>query len=226
MNEEKKRYSKALGAAFVFHLLIFLLLGALGFTWSQRPPQILEVTLTGGAPPKLGSPKAEDVVQPKEEKQQQPVEKDDIIEHDPEVTEKPTEEQQTAAPSQTKGVDNGVKDGVVGSNGTDSNATNQGSGEGTGRGVPATPPRVLSSSRPSYPSSARSKNIEGITYVKVLVNEKGQVEEAYVARSSGNDALDESAVNNLYKWRFAPAKDGFDRPVACYITIPIKFELR
>jgi len=230
MKDEQKRYGKAFVVAIAVHLALCLVIAALGFTFNKRPPQILEVTLAGGPPPKLGSPKAVKTDQPKEEKKQVIVpKKDDIIEKKKDVP-KESQTQQTESTPETPGVANGVEEGKEGGTGTDPNSTGNGSGsgsgEGEGRGVPATPPRVVSSYKPPYPSSARSSNVEGTSYVKVLVNSSGKVEESFLAGSSGNSILDEAAVKALYKWRFTPAKDGFGKTCPCYITIPIKFNLK
>jgi len=227
MNEEQKRYSKAFVVAIAVHISLCLVIAALGFTFTRKAPQILEVTLAGGPPPKLGSPKAVKTEQPKEKKQVIIPKKDDIVEKRKDVPKQPQPQQAESAP-ETPGVAHGVEDGKEEGTGTDPNATGNGNGSGEGekRGVPATPPRVVSSYKPPYPSSARSSNIEGTTYVKVLVNASGKVVESVVASSSGNSMLDDAAVKALYKWRFTPAKDGFSQPCPCYITIPVRFNLK
>ena len=45
----------------------------------------------------------------------------------------------------------------------------------------------------------------------------------FVARSSGNEALDGAAVEAVYNWNFSPAKDTYGSPVRCYITIAGQF---
>lgn len=225
MNEEQKRYGKAFATSIAIHIALCLVMAALGFTFTQKDPQILEVTLAGGPPPKLGSPKAVKTVHPKEKKQVIIPKKDDIVEKKKDVPRQPQPEQTESAP-ETPGVAHGVEDGKEEGTGTAPNATGNGSGEGDKHGVPATPPRVLSSYKPPYPYDARSRNIVGTTYVKVLVNASGKVEESFVASSSGNIQLDDAAIKALYKWRFSPAKDGFNQPCPCYIIIPIRFSLK
>ena len=45
-----------------------------------------------------------------------------------------------------------------------------------------------------------------------------------VVESSGDDALDQAALNALARWRLAPAlKDGV--PVASQVRVPIRFRL-
>ncbi|WP_281070888.1 energy transducer TonB [Phascolarctobacterium faecium] len=92
-------------------------------------------------------------------------------------------------------------------------------------GVPVTPPYLVSSTDPRYPPAARNREIEGTVYVKMLVSSGGSVENAFVARSSGNEALDGAAVEAVYNWNFSPAKDTYGSPVRCYITMPVNFVL-
>lgn len=94
-----------------------------------------------------------------------------------------------------------------------------------GSGVPVTPPYLVSSTDPRYPPAARNREIEGTVYVKMLVSSGGSVENAFVARSSGNEALDGAAVEAVYNWNFSPAKDTYGSPVRCYITMPVNFVL-
>ena len=88
-----------------------------------------------------------------------------------------------------------------------------------------TPPYLVSSTDPRYPPAARNREIEGTVYVKMLVSSGGSVENAFVARSSGNEALDGAAVEAVYNWNFSPAKDTYGSPVRCYITMPVNFVL-
>lgn len=79
--------------------------------------------------------------------------------------------------------------------------------------------------KPRYPEAARRQGIEGVTVLKVRVTERGQVEEVQVERSAGHPALDQSAVEGVRHWRFEPARRG-SVPVAVWVLIPVKFELR
>lgn len=148
MTDRGRRLGKGIAIALAVHIVAAALLGILGYRFTQRPPQILEVTLGGG-----------------------------------------------------------------------------GGGGGKGSGVPVTPPYLVSSTDPRYPPAARNREIEGTVYVKMLVSSGGSVENAFVARSSGNEALDGAAVEAVYNWSFSPAKDTYGSPVRCYITMPVNFVL-
>lgn len=81
-----------------------------------------------------------------------------------------------------------------------------------------------SNPKPKYPSIARSRGWQGKVLLKVSVSADGLSEAVAVHRSSGHDALDESAVAAVEKWRFTPARRG-DTAVACTVIVPIIFTL-
>ena len=227
MKDEQKRYGTALGTAVAVHVLFAIVIGIFGYRFVSRPPQILEVALVGG-----GGGAPEQV----EEQQDNSILRsiDDIIDKrlKPEtkkvVTKKTvpsTKPQPGTSNNQTNGPSNATGNGSGTGSGTGS-GSGDGAGAGEGRGVPVTPPRVVSAMQPKYPSSARSAGIEGVVGVKMLVNASGKVTEAIVVRSSGNAALDEAAVAAVYKWRFTPAKDKFGQKAPCYVTQGIRFDLK
>lgn len=55
---------------------------------------------------------------------------------------------------------------------------------------------------PDYPASARRRGTEGVVVVSVLVHSDGHCEGAQVVESSGCDALDDSALTAIRKWRY------------------------
>ena len=73
--------------------------------------------------------------------------------------------------------------------------------------------------RPSYPSSSRSRGHTGTVVVEFVIEENGRVLSASVQKSSGWPELDQSAVANMRRWKFAPGKR--DKR-----TIPIVFKLK
>lgn len=79
--------------------------------------------------------------------------------------------------------------------------------------------------RPRYPESARQQRIEGTTLLRAHVTERGRVETVEVERSAGHRDLDRSAADAVRRWRFEPARRGKE-PVAVWVLIPVKFELR
>lgn len=79
--------------------------------------------------------------------------------------------------------------------------------------------------KPPYPKTAFRVGAEGTVDVAVEVNADGTVGAVKVARSSGNDALDQSALDTIARWRFRSArKDGALQKSV--VIVPITFRLR
>jgi periplasmic protein TonB len=77
---------------------------------------------------------------------------------------------------------------------------------------------------PVYPPKCLRMGTEGIVKVRVLVGEDGAPQEITLAKSSGDSALDESALTAVEDWLFVPAmRDGL--PVRAWAVVPIEFKL-
>jgi TonB family protein len=74
-----------------------------------------------------------------------------------------------------------------------------------------------------YPDKAKVNGIEGKVFVKVFIDERGNVVNTNVIKSAGPD-LDGAAVNAIRKLSFKPAQAG-GKPVKVVIVIPIAFKL-
>src|ERR1043165_2016507 len=76
-----------------------------------------------------------------------------------------------------------------------------------------------------YPKLERKKNIEGKVLVRFIVNEDGQVSDAYVAKgvSPGLDKEAVRVVSMLPKFK-AGKQQG--KPIKVYFNIPIVFKLQ
>ena len=85
-----------------------------------------------------------------------------------------------------------------------------------------TPPSPLETPHPEYPAIAKQAGIEGTTIVQILLDLDGSVMQTRVARSSGNQALDEAATKGARNFKFTPAKQ-HDMPVRVWISMPIVF---
>lgn len=84
------------------------------------------------------------------------------------------------------------------------------------------PPVPVRTVAPDVPSSFSRSGSVGLVTVNFMVDEKGNVQEPKVVKSSHAE-LEEPALAAIKKWRFKPAKrDGV--AVAVHVTIPIKFE--
>ena len=70
-----------------------------------------------------------------------------------------------------------------------------------------------------YPKEAQRMGIEGTTYLRILISERGRVLEATVRRSSGHPALDDAALRAVMLHFFEPGTPGL-------AILPITFRLR
>ena len=85
---------------------------------------------------------------------------------------------------------------------------------------PPVPVRMVA---PIVPEGFSHNGSSGLVTVHFLVDEKGNVKEPTVLKSSHSE-LEEPAIAAIKKWRFKPAiKDG--NPVAVHVSIPIKFQV-
>lgn len=83
---------------------------------------------------------------------------------------------------------------------------------------PPVPVRTVS---PAYPESMRRSGMSGVVQVSCVIDERGQVLDTKVERSS-DASFDSPAREALKQWKFKPAKqDG--APVSVRVSIPIKF---
>jgi len=85
-----------------------------------------------------------------------------------------------------------------------------------------TPPKAMSQSAPSYPSSAKKAGIEGVVIIKYVVTEVGKVSQVQVLR--GPAELREACVEALSRWTFEPALfEG--KPVAVFRIARFPFRI-
>ena len=84
--------------------------------------------------------------------------------------------------------------------------------------------RLIKSERPPYPQVARRQGWEGTVVLRINIGPGGNVENVATQKSTGYDALDESAAQSVKRWRFDPAKDGEFR-IATVVDLPIRFDL-
>jgi protein TonB len=83
-------------------------------------------------------------------------------------------------------------------------------------------PRPVRMDNPRYPQGARQRRITGIVRVLVLVNERGDVEDAEIIESIPE--LDDAALACVRDWEFEPAtKDG--EPTPSFAIAPLRFTL-
>ena len=83
----------------------------------------------------------------------------------------------------------------------------------------------LDNPRPSYPTFSQRLREEGRVLLKVRVTRSGVADSVTIARSSGYQRLDDSALATVRHWRFIPAKEG-DQALDSWVLVPVNFSLR
>jgi periplasmic protein TonB len=82
------------------------------------------------------------------------------------------------------------------------------------------PPRVIKQTAPQYPNG-RGVRAVGSVLIGLIVSSKGLPKNPHILKSLDKD-LDQSAVDAVKEWRFAPAqKDG--KAVAVRVSLQIEF---
>lgn len=84
-------------------------------------------------------------------------------------------------------------------------------------------PELLSPLKPAYSEITRLAGIEGTVYLKILVDEKGNVEKAKVEQGA-NEMLDNSALQAAKSAKFSPAMLK-NKPVKVWVILPVAFKL-
>ncbi len=84
-------------------------------------------------------------------------------------------------------------------------------------------PELVSKLNPEYPKLAKLAGIEGTVYLKLLIDEKGNVAKAKVEQGV-KDMIDESALKAAKKAKFSPAMLK-DKPIRVWVVLPIAFKL-
>ncbi len=85
------------------------------------------------------------------------------------------------------------------------------------------PPVPVRTVPPKYPPEMRREGTAGLVTVSCLIDEKGNVQDPKVEKSS-NDAFSQPALDALLKWKFKPAKKA-GTAVAIRVNIPIQFTI-
>ena len=85
------------------------------------------------------------------------------------------------------------------------------------------PPAPLEKWRPDYPPLARKLRQEGVVHLRLLVNERGTVDQVEVLSSDASTLLERAAIKTARRWTYRPAtKD--ETPVKVWIVEPVVFQ--
>jgi protein TonB len=85
-------------------------------------------------------------------------------------------------------------------------------------------PTIIKQALPEYPEAARKAGIEGRAVVQITILEDGSVSDAKILQSSGNEALDKSALTATKDFKFSPGMVE-DKAVKTRVAVPIQFTL-
>ncbi|MBU3612055.1 energy transducer TonB [Polynucleobacter sp. MG-27-Goln-C1] len=78
--------------------------------------------------------------------------------------------------------------------------------------------------KPIYPLLSRRMREQGAVQLKLCINEQGNVESVLLAKSSGHEKLDRSAMDGVRGWKFSALESGEQALSHCY-HLPIHFRL-
>jgi protein TonB len=88
------------------------------------------------------------------------------------------------------------------------------------------PPAPIRAIQPIYPKLAQRAGVEGIVWLKVLIDKNGNVPEVLVLKKSRTDAgFEEAAVEATKQTSWRPAISN-GQPVAVWVTYAVNFKLR
>lgn len=106
-----------------------------------------------------------------------------------------------------------------GSGGGEGGGIGSGFGPGTGRGRLMTPSPEVLLIPPTAPGNVRGKTV----VVRLAVNEQGRVTDAEIIPSTGNRKYDGDLRRVAMGWRFKPARDQANNPVAVAFDVTFTF---
>ncbi|MBI3997288.1 MAG: energy transducer TonB [Candidatus Omnitrophica bacterium] len=138
----------------------------------------------------------------------------------PSIAEPPQETKTTpASPSSVSNATASVGDGSSPIPGHDATTFHASGGALTERS-----PQYVRNPAPPYPALAREQGDEGTVLLRVEVLPNGRCGHVEIAESSGHTLLDEAAAQTIARWRFRPARRGFE-PTTAWVEIPVTFQL-
>lgn len=224
--KKANRFQAGFLGSCICHMILVIIFGLLGL-WTitkDNKDDIMVVSLVGG-----GGGSIQSVQQEVGSVEKIAVRSDDIVE----ISKKPEKTEQLKQERLNNSVEKSGEKSSANNGGSGNNGESEGNGKCTGSvGVgsdnvqPVVPPRLIHYSKPPYPSAAREKGMEGTVIVRVLIDLSGNIAGADVYESSGSSLLDEAAIAATNRWEFSAAKNNLGKNMACYIFIPISFNLR
>ena len=91
------------------------------------------------------------------------------------------------------------------------------------QGEELTPPRVIESTDPVYPTSEEASGLTPSVTLHVTLGSDGHLVNAEIDHGAG-EPWDQAAIEAVQHWRFEPARRG-DQPIASRIRVELRFHL-
>ncbi|MFA6470179.1 MAG: energy transducer TonB [Bacteroidota bacterium] len=85
-------------------------------------------------------------------------------------------------------------------------------------------PQIIHAEKPTYPEIARRSNMEGVVWVKILVDKTGKPKKAVVIKEEGGAIFNDEAVKAAMKYQFTPAIMN-SGPIQVWVAIKFNFRL-
>lgn len=89
--------------------------------------------------------------------------------------------------------------------------------------IPSTQVAAVNTPMPHYPAELGCAGIGGMVMLSMAVDVDGKPANVQLVASSGQDALDKSALEGVKSWQFEPATRG-GKPVVQSIQVPVNFK--
>ena len=87
-------------------------------------------------------------------------------------------------------------------------------------------PKLIPSTCPpfGYPKAAMQDNVQGITFLELHINTKGDVIETKVKKSSGSEILDAATIKYLGSCKYKPATQG-GKPIDTWFDMKYNWKI-
>jgi protein TonB len=85
-------------------------------------------------------------------------------------------------------------------------------------------PQVVHAEKPIYPEIARRSSMEGVVWVKILVDKTGKPKKAVVIKEEGGAIFNDEAIKAAMKYQFTPAIMN-SGPIQVWVAIKFNFRL-
>ena len=211
------------GASFGIHFCILAAAAAMGLfsVTAESEKRPIDVVIYDASAPESAPEPAAEAAAPMPSI-------DDIPLEPPKKEQQETQEQPKDTPKTAATNTSAAPSTSQGTSEQPSAASSTGSGESSGRDAaaaqrPRTPPRLLSGSAPVYPKDLERKGITGTVGLAIVVGPDGGVQSVDISSSSGQSELDQAAIAAAYTYRFEPARNIYDEPVACRVNRSFSF---